>query len=98
MRWPTAAVIVFVGADADARAQIGPETKVVELDGTLAGHINEAGDLFAEGGRLPEVREGDVRRPPSTSSGYAEASQLEANAAIAAQVRGKPWNESRPSI
>jgi diaminopimelate decarboxylase len=35
-------------------------TKVVEFDGTLAGHINEAGDLFAEGCRLPEVREGDV--------------------------------------
>jgi diaminopimelate decarboxylase len=27
---------------------------------TVAGHINEAGDLFAEGCRLPEVREGDV--------------------------------------
>lgn len=27
---------------------------------TIAGHINEAGDLFAEGCRLPEVREGDV--------------------------------------
>ena len=27
---------------------------------TVAGHINEAGDLFAEACRLPEVREGDV--------------------------------------
>ena len=27
---------------------------------TVAGHINEAGDLFAEGCRLPEVREGDI--------------------------------------
>ena len=27
---------------------------------TVAGHINEAGDLFAEGCQLPEVREGDV--------------------------------------
>lgn len=27
---------------------------------TVAGHINEAGDLFAEGCRLPDVREGDV--------------------------------------
>jgi diaminopimelate decarboxylase len=27
---------------------------------TVAGHINEAGDLFAEDCRLPEVREGDV--------------------------------------
>jgi diaminopimelate decarboxylase len=27
---------------------------------TVAGHINEAGDLFAEGCRLPEVAEGDV--------------------------------------
>ena len=27
---------------------------------TVAGHINEAGDLFAENCRLPEVREGDV--------------------------------------
>jgi diaminopimelate decarboxylase len=27
---------------------------------TVAGHINEAGDLFAEGIRLPEVREGDI--------------------------------------
>ncbi len=27
---------------------------------TIAGHINEASDLFAEGCRLPEVREGDV--------------------------------------
>ena len=28
--------------------------------GTVAGHINEAGDLFAEGCPLPEVREGDI--------------------------------------
>ena len=27
---------------------------------TVAGHINEAGDLFAEGCRLPDVHEGDV--------------------------------------
>lgn len=27
---------------------------------TIAGHINEAGDLFAEGCPLPEVREGDI--------------------------------------
>lgn len=27
---------------------------------TVAGHINEAGDLFAENRRLPEVREGDI--------------------------------------
>ena len=27
---------------------------------TVAGHINEAGDLFAEGCRLPEVEEGDI--------------------------------------
>jgi diaminopimelate decarboxylase len=27
---------------------------------TVAGHINEAGDVFAEGCRLPEVREGDI--------------------------------------
>jgi diaminopimelate decarboxylase len=27
---------------------------------TVAGHINEAGDLFAENHPLPEVREGDV--------------------------------------
>lgn len=27
---------------------------------TVAGHINEAGDLFAEGCALPEVREGDI--------------------------------------
>ena len=27
---------------------------------TVAGHINEAGDLFAEGCRLPAVHEGDV--------------------------------------
>lgn len=27
---------------------------------TVAGHINEAGDLFAEGCLLPEVREGDI--------------------------------------
>ena len=27
---------------------------------TVAGHINEAGDIFAEHCRLPEVREGDV--------------------------------------
>lgn len=27
---------------------------------TIAGHINEAGDIFAEGCALPEVREGDV--------------------------------------
>ena len=27
---------------------------------TVAGHINEAGDLFAEERRLPEIREGDV--------------------------------------
>jgi diaminopimelate decarboxylase len=27
---------------------------------TVAGHINEAGDLFGEGIRLPEVREGDI--------------------------------------
>jgi diaminopimelate decarboxylase len=27
---------------------------------TVAGHINEAGDLFAEGCRLPEVHEGDI--------------------------------------
>jgi diaminopimelate decarboxylase len=27
---------------------------------TVAGHINEAGDVFAENCRLPEVREGDV--------------------------------------
>jgi diaminopimelate decarboxylase len=27
---------------------------------TVAGHINEAGDLFAEDRRLPEVREGDI--------------------------------------
>jgi diaminopimelate decarboxylase len=27
---------------------------------TVAGHINEAGDLFAENCRLPDVREGDV--------------------------------------
>jgi diaminopimelate decarboxylase len=30
------------------------------ITATVAGHINEAGDLFAEGCRLPEVREGDV--------------------------------------
>lgn len=30
------------------------------MECTVAGHINEAGDLFAEGIRLPEVREGDV--------------------------------------
>jgi diaminopimelate decarboxylase len=77
---------------------------------TVAGPSNEAGDLFAEGCRLPEVREGDVlallnaggygasmasrhcARPPAAEHviGYSEASQLEANAAIAAQVRGKP--------
>src|SRR4030095_16333738 len=28
---------------------------------TVAGHINEAGDLFAEGCRLPEGREGELR-------------------------------------
>jgi len=27
---------------------------------TVAGHINEAGDLFAENCALPDVREGDV--------------------------------------
>ena len=27
---------------------------------TVAGHINEAGDLFAEDRRLPEIREGDI--------------------------------------
>jgi diaminopimelate decarboxylase len=27
---------------------------------TVAGHINEAGDLFAENCPLPEVREGDL--------------------------------------
>ena len=27
---------------------------------TIAGHINEAGDLFAEGCALPELREGDI--------------------------------------
>jgi diaminopimelate decarboxylase len=30
------------------------------LSCTVAGHINEAGDIFAENCRLPEVREGDV--------------------------------------
>ena len=30
------------------------------IECTLAGHINEAGDLFAENCRLPEVREGDI--------------------------------------
>jgi diaminopimelate decarboxylase len=30
------------------------------MECTVAGHINEAGDLFAEKCRLPEVREGDV--------------------------------------
>jgi diaminopimelate decarboxylase len=27
---------------------------------TIAGHINEAGDIFVEGARLPEVREGNI--------------------------------------
>ncbi len=31
-----------------------------EIDCTVAGHINEAGDLFAERCRLPAVREGDI--------------------------------------
>ncbi len=43
-----------------------------DLTCTLAGHINEAGDLFAEGIRLPEVREGDVLALLNTG-GYAAA-------------------------
>jgi diaminopimelate decarboxylase len=39
---------------------------------TIAGHINEASDLFAEGCRLPEVREGDVLALLSVG-GYAAA-------------------------
>jgi len=38
------------------RAADAPRTRVV----TVAGHINEAGDLFAEEYPMPEVREGDV--------------------------------------
>lgn len=38
------------------RAADAPHT----MSCTVAGHINEAGDLFAEDCRLPEVREGDV--------------------------------------
>lgn len=42
-------VVLCRAADAEA-----------EIVATVAGHINEAGDLFAEGCPLPEVREGDV--------------------------------------
>lgn len=42
-------VVVCRAADAPPR-----------IECTVAGHINEAGDLFAEGARLPEVREGDI--------------------------------------
>ena len=38
------------------RAAAAPST----MSCTVAGHINEAGDLFAEACRLPEVHEGDV--------------------------------------
>ncbi len=38
------------------RAPDAPRTKVV----TVAGHINEAGDVFAEGYSMPPVREGDI--------------------------------------
>lgn len=38
------------------RASDAPRTRVV----TVAGHINEAGDLFAEDYPMPDVREGDV--------------------------------------
>jgi diaminopimelate decarboxylase len=66
--------VLFVGVDCGFNAFIAvvlykyPQEIVVcraagapaEITCTVAGHINEAGDLFAEDCRLPEVREGDI--------------------------------------
>jgi diaminopimelate decarboxylase len=46
--------------------------EVPALTATIAGHINEAGDLFAEDCRVPELREGDVLALLNTG-GYAAA-------------------------
>jgi diaminopimelate decarboxylase len=50
------------------RAADSPPT----IRATVAGHINEAGDVFAEGCELPEVREGDILALLHTG-GYAAA-------------------------
>jgi diaminopimelate decarboxylase len=50
------------------RAADAPRTEVV----TVAGHINEAGDLFAEDYPLPPVREGDIVAILN-AGGYAQA-------------------------
>jgi diaminopimelate decarboxylase len=57
-----------------------------DLTCTIAGHINEAIDLFAEDSRLPEVREGDILALLNTGSYGATTSSLHCHRPHAAEV------------
>jgi diaminopimelate decarboxylase len=57
-----------------------------DLTCTVAGHINEAIDLFSEDCRLPEVREGDVLALLNTGSYGATTSTLHCHRPHAAEV------------
>jgi diaminopimelate decarboxylase len=57
-----------------------------DLTCTIAGHINEAIDLFAEDCRLPEVREGDILALLNAGSYGATTSSLHCYRPHAAEV------------